>query len=94
MSRPTDAQLKALRVVESGTGFAEVWNDPKTASYHETFAYVRVRSGEVTIRMPTLRAMERDGLMERRPWEGRHERSWLTDAGRHALAEQQREGRG
>lgn len=80
----TPAQIRTLRVIAKAGGYAEVWNDPPIP-FRETFAYVRDGSDDVTIRMPTLRALELDGYLERVEWEGRHQRSQITATGRAVL---------
>lgn len=85
-SRPTAAQTRTLCVIAKAGGWAHVWNDPPIP-LRETFAYARDGSDEITIRMSTLRALEHDGYLERVEWEGRHQRSRLTESGRRAALE-------
>lgn len=81
-ARPTPAQRKIMELLRSRGAQILVWNGSLPCAY--------IRNGEegdITVRLPTLKAMERAGWLKRHAWEGPlQQSSSLTTEGRRALA--------
>ncbi len=82
-------QRRVLERVAANGGRVKVWHDtdPLHVDGNAPFAYYASSHGdEITVRMPTLRVLERLGYLARESWERSCEISRLTEAGRSLAA--------